>query len=183
VLPETGGKASIELGDDRFAEGRSVVVNRKHYLAIACVVLLAATFLAGYIPERRARTVAETESRALQERLALSEGRGRIADLLGEALAVSDAVSRQNYGQAQQLASTFFDRVRAEAASTSDAGFRDALNETLARRDAVIASLTLAEPRVADALQAIELRLRRALGYPVASSRDATAPAYRQAVT
>ena len=141
-------------------------MDRTRMIAIAGgVVVVGAVYLTGYLPQRSQRLAAEAEVRILTERLAASEARGRISALLGRALAVTDAASRQNYGQAQELASAFFDQVRAEAAVTIDAGARDALAEILSRRDAVTASLSKGEPGVVEVLQAIELRLRSALGY------------------
>ena len=141
-------------------------MDRTRMIAIAGgVVVVGAVYLTGYLPQRSQRLAAEAEVRILTEQLAASEARGRISALLGRALAVTDAASRQNYGQAQELASAFFDQVRAEAAVTIDAGARDALAEILSRRDAVTASLSKGEPGVVEVLQAIELRLRSALGY------------------
>jgi hypothetical protein len=110
---------------------------------------------------------AEEQARLAQNRLAAAEARVRFGELLGEVLTVKEVTVRQNYGQAQQLSSSLFDRVRAEAAETRESAFRDALNEVLARRDAVTASLTKADPGVVEVLHTIELRFRRALGYSV----------------
>ena len=140
-------------------------MDRRRIVALAGVVVVGTAFLAGYVPQCSQRTAAESQVRVLEEKLAASEARGRISALLGRALAVTDAASRQNYGQAQELASAFFDQVRAEAAVTADAGARDALAEILSRRDAVTASLSKGEPGVVEVLRAIELRLRSALGY------------------
>jgi hypothetical protein len=74
---------------------------------------------------------------------------------------------RQNYGQALDLSSPFFDAVRAEATGSPDSGLRDGLNEVLAMRDGVTAALAKADPTVIETLHGIELRLRRALGYAV----------------
>jgi hypothetical protein len=137
----------------------------KRIVAIAAVVVIGGAFLAGYLPERRQRTAAELQVRMLQEKLAAAEARGRMGEFLGHALTVKEVTMRQNYGQAQELSSSFFNGVRAEAAATPDGGFRDALNEVLARRDSVTAALTKADPGVIEILHMIELRLRRALGY------------------
>ena len=72
---------------------------------------------------------------------------------------------RQNYRQALERSTPFFDAVRAETARAADAGLRDGLSEVLALRDAVTAGLAKADPTVVDTLHGIELRLRRALGY------------------
>jgi hypothetical protein len=135
--------------------------------AIAAIILIGGAFLAGYLPERKLRMAAEQESLALRQQLAAAEARVRMSRFLGQALAVREIVVEQNYGQAQQLSSAFFDSVRSEAAATPIDEFRSVLNEVLSRRDALTASLTRADPGTADALHTIEVQLRRALGYPV----------------
>jgi hypothetical protein len=141
---------------------------------LAGVILGGGAFLAGYLPEHRLRTAAERESQHLREQLGAAEARIRVARLLGEALTVKEVAMRQNYGQAQDLSSPFFNRVRDEAASTPIGELRDVLNDVLSRRDAVTASLTKADPGVVDTLHALELRMRGALGYPLpqASAAD-----------
>jgi hypothetical protein len=139
----------------------------KRIVAAAVVLLLGAAFLAGYVPERRLRMAAEEQARLAQDRLAAAEARVRFGELLGEVLTVKEVTMRQNYGQAQELSSSFFDRVRAEASETREMAFREALNEILAKRDAVTAALTKADTGVVETLHTMELRLRRALGYSV----------------
>lgn len=48
---------------------------------------------------------------------------------------------RQNYGQALELSSPFFDAVRAEIARSPDSELADGLNQVLAVRDGVTAAL------------------------------------------
>ena len=139
----------------------------KRIAAIAVIVLLAGAFLAGYLPEHRLRIIAEQQSLALREQLAAAEARVRMGQLLGRALALREVVNRQNYGQAQELSSAFFDSVRTEAAATPVDEFRSALDEVLSRRDALTAALTKADPATVDVLSTIETRVRRALGYPL----------------
>lgn len=143
---------------------------------VAVVALIGGAFLAGYLPERRVRVAAEQQSEALQQRLAAAETRLRIGRLLGDALTLSEVAMRRNYGQAQELSSAFFDRVRVEATETGDEAFRRVLTDILARRDAVTIALTKAEPAVVDVLHAIELALRRALGYLLPPDQDPTGP-------
>jgi hypothetical protein len=138
----------------------------KRIAAIAGIVLLAGAFLAGYLPERGLRTAAEQESSLLRQQLAAAEARVRMGQLLGQVLAVREDVVRQNYGQAQELASKLFDDVRREATATPSDEFRSTLNDVLSRRDSVTASLTKAEPGILDVLRMIELQMRRSLGYP-----------------
>jgi hypothetical protein len=135
--------------------------------AIVALVLIGAAFLVGFLPERRLRLAAEQQSRTAEERLAEAETRIRIGQLLGDALMLKEVTSRQNYGQAQTLSSGFFDRVRETAADTRANAYRDALTDLLAKRDTVTASLAKGDPTVIEILRTIEVRLRRALGYPL----------------
>jgi len=132
---------------------------------IAVVVLIAGAYAAGLVPERRLRTAAEQEAAGLREQLTAAEARVRMGQLLGQALTVREVVVRQNYGQAQDLASVFFDDVRREASATPVEEFRAVLEAVLSRRDGVTASLAKADPAVLDVLRELEAQLRRALGY------------------
>jgi hypothetical protein len=78
---------------------------------------------------------------------------------------MKEVAMRQNYGQARELSSVFFDAVRAETARSADSGLVDSLNQVLAMRDEVTATLAKADPAVVETLHGIEVRLRRALGY------------------
>lgn len=139
----------------------------KRIATIAAIVLVGGAFLAGYLPEHRLRTAAEQQSLALRDQLAAAEARVRMGQLLGQALAVREVIIRQNYGQAQELSSAFFDTVRKEAAATPLDQFRSVLNEVLSRRDGITASLTKADPGTVEALHTIEVQMRQALGYPL----------------
>lgn len=135
--------------------------------AIAVVAVITAAYFAGYLPERRQRAAAESEVGALRSRLAVAEARVRTGELVGQVLTVKEAAMRQNYGQALELSSSFFDAVRAEAATTPDSRLRDGLNEVLAKRDLVTAALAKGDPTVSETLHSLELGLRRALGYAI----------------
>ena len=141
-------------------------MSRNRIAVIAAAVLIVAAFLTGYLPERGRRVTAERESATLREQLTAAEARVRLGQLLGQALAVRDVVVRQNYGQAQEIASAFFDGVRREAAATPVAEFRSVLSEVLSGRDAVTAALVKADPGSVDMLRRIEIEIRDALGYP-----------------
>ena len=135
--------------------------------AAAALVLIAGAYLVGYLPEHSLRTAAESEATALRERLGTAEARVRLGRLLGDALTLKEAAMRQNYGQAQDLSSAFFDRVREEATASATGDFQSVLNGILSRRDSITASLTRGDPEVAEVLHSMELQLRRALGYGV----------------
>jgi hypothetical protein len=130
-------------------------------------LLLAAIYVAGWLPERNRRIETEGRTAALQVERDDAEERLRVARLLGDILMLEEVVANRNYGQAEQLASRFFDAVRAEGSSVSDAGIRAALNEVQGRRDEVTAALARTDPAVATILKQIEVRLRSGIGYPV----------------
>jgi hypothetical protein len=149
-------------------------MGRKWIVAIVAVILLGATFLAGYVPERQQRATVEMELERLSNRLVVAEDRVRTSELLGRILMLTEVTARQDYGHAQELSSAFFDAVRAEIAATHDRQLRDGLNAALAERDAVTATLAKADVDALDVLHDIELRLRQALGYPVQSGPAST---------
>lgn len=134
------------------------------------IVLLAAAFLAGYVPQRRENQALEVRVAALEQQLAAARAELGVNRLLGELLNLTQLVSQQDYGQAQVASSRFFDGVRSETAANSEARFRDALGAILPLRDSVTAALTRADPATMTTLADVEHRLRAALRYPVPSS-------------
>lgn len=148
-------------------------MSMKRIAAIVAIVLIGGAYLAGYVPERRLRTAAEQESQGLRDRLDAAEARVRMGQLLGQVLAIREVVVRRNFGQAQEFSSGFFDSVRTEAAATSSGQFRNDLNDVLSRRDSVTASLAKGDEAVGEVLRTIEVRMRRALNYPVPEEQPA----------
>jgi hypothetical protein len=125
---------------------------------VAVVVLSAFAYLIGLLPERQRRLGLEREVAALQSRVAEAEATGRICGLYTRLEGLIDVVGRQNYGQASESATAFFDAVRAESERTDQPAFREALLSVLGTRDSVTGSLTRADPAALDQLrQAAEL--------------------------
>jgi hypothetical protein len=135
--------------------------------AVVVVVLIAGAYIVGDARQRTLRVDAEAQVAALEARAARAEARVRTGELLGRVLTVREAVVGQNYGQALEQSSLFFDAVRAEAGATPEPGLREALTEVLASRDLVTAALAKSDPGVLETLNRLELRLRRALGYAI----------------
>jgi hypothetical protein len=138
------------------------------------VLLIAGAFAAGYWPQRQQLEQARSEAAELRRELAettaeltASEAKARLGRVFGDFLALSDAVAAGNFGEAQARSSTFFDRVRDEGSSTTDATVRTALDAVLMRRDTVTAGLARGEGAVREVLELVERDLRRALGYAV----------------
>ena len=133
------------------------------------LIAVAAVYLTGYLPQRGERVAAEARLQQLEPELAAAQGRLRVSELLGRALALKEAAVRNDFGYAGQVSSSFFDAVRAESMASPDQSLRAALNDVLARRDGVTMALARAEPGSVAALMEIEGRLRTALGYPTGS--------------
>lgn len=142
--------------------------------AAVVVIVIAVAYLAGYLPQRRLRLAAETQAGELEARVRTAETRVRTGELLGRALAVKELAIRQDYGQALERSSTFFDAIRRETAMMSDTPLRDGLNTALALRDTVTARLAKAEPTSVESLHDVELELRRALGYEMPAAASTT---------
>jgi hypothetical protein len=146
----------------------------KKALFVAVALLVAGAFAAGYWPERQERARARAEADELRRQLAearslvgAAEAKARLGRVFGQYLALRDAISYGNYGEAQALSSAFFDAVREEVTRGSDPSARTALDAVLMRRDTVTAGIARGEGSVSEALVPVERELRRALGYPV----------------
>lgn len=149
----------------------------RRLLAVLAALLVAGAFGAGYWPQRQARLRAEREATEARADLARAEARDRRGRLFGRLLALQDAVTGGNFGEAQAFSTPFFDGVRDEAAREPDAAARASLEAILQRRDAVTAGLARGEGSVREVLVPIERELRRSLDYPVPSPAPPAAAA------
>jgi hypothetical protein len=145
-------------------------------VVVVLVLVGVGAFAGGYWPQRQARTLAEREAAEAKQQLSLSradlarvQARDRRGRLLGQLLAIRDAVASRNFGEARVLSTPFFDGARDESAAEADTKVRAALDEILAHRDAVTAALARGEASVREVLVTIETELRRSLDYPVPS--------------
>lgn len=138
----------------------------KKLLVALVVLLVAGAFVYGRWPERQRRIALEGERQALQRQLDEAQARVRLCSLLGQLQSLMQAVSAQNYGQARELSSRFFDDARAEADRTPEPAFARALEAALGRRDAVTAALARADPEAIEPLRQVEAHLEEALGPP-----------------
>lgn len=156
----------------------------KTLLAVLVLVLVALAFGAGYWPQRERLAAAQadaTQARLqlgeVSARLAQAEASARLGRLLGQLLALRDAVESRDLAQAQILSSRFFDQVREEWGKSGDAAVRNALDAVLTRRDAVTAALARGEAGVREAISLIERELRRAMGLAVPAAPAKAEPA------
>jgi hypothetical protein len=130
------------------------------------VVLLAASYVAGFWPQRERIGALQAENVTLRQRVDAAEARVRAGAVLGELLALKEVVQDMNYGQARGMSSPFFEHVSGEAARTTDPGLKQALGSVLALRDPVTIALTQGDAAALGHLRESEKRLRQALGYP-----------------
>ncbi len=149
----------------------------KKALVFGVVLLVGASYLFGLVPQRRRRVALEAEVASLELRLKNAEARGRLYTLYTRSHGLIDLVAQQNYGQAQQLSSGFFDDVRAEAGRTPEPEFGKALLGVLGTRDAVTAGLTKGDPATLDPLRRVAELLRAVLEKPEATTTTTPAPA------
>jgi hypothetical protein len=136
-------------------------------LLLLATVLIGGAYFSGFWPEHQRLTEAQARVQTLEQRLAETEARIRLGEILGQLLALSDAVAAQNFGDASGKASSYFDRVAIEAQAAGNPNVRAVLEEIRDTRDTVTAGLARAEPAVMDTLRHQQLALRRALGYDV----------------
>jgi hypothetical protein len=149
----------------------------KKLLAALVVLLVAGAFVYGRWPERQRRIALEGERQALRHQLDEAQARVRLCSLLGQLQSLMQAVSAQNYGQARELSSRFFDDARAEADRTSEPAFARSLEAALELRDAVTAALAQADPKAIEPLRRVEAHLEGALGPPWPAASAAASPA------
>jgi hypothetical protein len=143
----------------------------KRFLVVLVVAILAvgavgAAALAGYWPEHQRRQALAEQLAGVRAELAEATARVRLGDLLGQLLALEDAVAAQNYGQGQALASPLFDAVRVEATRVEAGTSRAALEQVVRLRDPLTAGLARGEPATLARVEEAEAHVRRALGYP-----------------
>lgn len=144
---------------------------------VATIAALCAMvgFALGFWPQFQQKQAANArvteltrQTETLQADLAQRTDRVQVSDLLARLLVVKDMVSVQNYGKAQELASPWFDAIRAQAQATANPEFRTALESSLSFRDTLTVALTRGDPGAMAILSSIEEPIRAALGYPAA---------------
>lgn len=135
-------------------------------IAAAVVILTGFAYFAGWWREHQPRVALQAELDAARSQLTLAESRVRLAVLLGDEIALAEAVAERNYGQALERSSRFFDAVREELTRVSSPDHREALESILRARDPITVSLTRGDAEAPELLRRIQVRLRSLLGYP-----------------
>ena len=141
----------------------------KRIVATVVIALVATAYVLGFWPQHRRVVEARNQIDALQTRLAAADARIRLADLLGQLLRLSDAVTSKNYGEAATLSSAFFDSVRTETARADRPEVRSTLQEILSTRDRITTAIAATEASLPSVLKEHERTLRQSLGFPVAA--------------
>jgi hypothetical protein len=123
-------------------------VNRKPVdmkkVGVAAGVLIA-VFALGYIPSCVSARSAEERNIRLQQNL-------KLADLRGHLGMASYEANRNNYANAAQQSTEFFNGLRETISSTNDASLKQNLEKFLARRDEITTNLAQADPAVKEKL-------------------------------
>lgn len=113
---------------------------------IAYPLVLAAVFLAGFVPQYIKSRDLDSEAQVLKSKLELAELRSSAGRMLLQ-------VTQNNFGIASQEASRFFGEVRRIASETSDPSLKQTLEDIASRRDAVTGGLAKADPAVRQQVQ------------------------------
>lgn len=113
-------------------------------LAIALGILIIA-FLIGYVPSMISSRATEQQNVELEHKIKAAE--------LGSQLAMASyEANRNNYANAAQFSSRFFDGVGGIIGETKDQALKQKLQGMLARRDEVTANIAQADPSVKEKL-------------------------------
>ena len=128
----------------------------KNKIVIAAVVVIA-VFLIGFIPQFVKVNRLEAELRQSQQENAGSQLRELISLTYLQA-------TQKNFGLAAETSSQFFGRAREMTNQTPDATSRRALENLLASRDKVTATLAKGDPAAVDDLQQLFVKTWQATG-------------------
>ncbi len=109
--------------------------------AVVGALTIVGVFLLGYAPASLTARAERAERVRLEHALSVS----KIQIQLGM---MSYEVNRDNYGLAGELATVFFDQVRAESGGPADSAVTKSCQAMLARRDEITSDLALASPAV-----------------------------------
>jgi hypothetical protein len=134
-------------------------------VAALAIGAIGAAALAGYWPEHQRREALAEQLSDVRVELTEATARVRLGELLGQLLALEDAVAAQDYGQAQTQASTLFDAARVEVTRVEAGPSRAALEQVVQLRDPVTAGLARGEPATLARVEEAEALVRGALGY------------------
>ncbi len=126
------------------------------------LAVLAAVFLAGYVPGRLNARRAQSETSRLELELGLARLQGKLG-------MVAYQVNRSNFADAAALSTAFFDSLKNVLGSpllAEDAKRKAALEAVAARRDEITADLARADPAVKEKVAETFVQLSQAIATP-----------------
>ncbi len=133
---------------------------RRFFIISGSVVV---SFLLGYgivfLEKRQLEQSSEATRQQLQAALDDAEDRARIGSVANQLGVILIEVERNNYGNAQELATQFFDDLNELSRSAHDASTRERLSQVVRRRDEITTDLATLNAETKTKLQAIYTHL------------------------
>ncbi len=144
-------------------------MTQKRTTIIAILLIGAAAFLAGYWPEHQKYLDTMGDLRLTDKQLTAAKGRERIYHLENMLLQALDHTARNEYKDAQALATEFFAEARADMGRPDMTKFTPDLKEILEKSEPINEALRREDPSSRDLLRDVMQQLARVAGPPTAS--------------
>jgi len=122
---------------------------------IGGLVAILAAFSIGFVPQFTARRRLQADLSETRARLAVAERQIEIDEIRGLAGRMLLETSRQNYGNARELSTAYFNKVSELAEKTEDPALQAALLKLLSARDSITSALAQGNASVVTELQAL----------------------------
>jgi uncharacterized membrane-anchored protein YhcB (DUF1043 family) len=128
--------------------------NSKNFLLAAGVLIavFVTGYLVGYLPSRMSASKVTEQNSQLQQNLALTEKRLRLAELRGQMGIMSYEANRNNYAEASKFSTEFFNGLRETLNDTNDELLKQKLSAIVARRDEITTNMAQADSSVKEKL-------------------------------
>lgn len=128
--------------------------NSKNFLLAAGVLIavFVTGYLVGYLPSRMSASKVTEQNSQLQQNLALTEKRLRLAELRGQMGIMSYEANRNNYAEASKFSTEFFNGLRETLNDTNDEALKQKLSAIVARRDEITTNMAQADSSVKEKL-------------------------------
>ena len=122
---------------------------------ILWLVLLAAGFLAGFIPQYVKTQRSSTELSNTKQQLASCRVEMQLSQLRDTAAMMYIEATKRNYGIAEEHARRFFDQVQQATTQAADPAVKKTLDDVLKLRDPITGSLARGDSAVLSDLQLV----------------------------
>jgi hypothetical protein len=128
--------------------------NSKNFLLAAggLIAVFVTGYLVGYLPSRMSASKVTEQNSQLQQNLALTEKRLRLAELRGQMGIMSYEANRNNYAEASKFSTEFFNGLRETLNDTNDEVLKQKLSAIVARRDEITTNMAQADSSVKEKL-------------------------------